>query len=58
MPLKIPEELRLIDNDKIRDEVYNILSILLKLKEKENTNKENEIAVDKDLSKTLQKQAI
>ena len=49
---------KIIHRSKIRDEVYNILSILLKLKEKENINKENEIAVDKDLSKTLQKQAV
>ena len=54
IPINI-EELRnqidkIIPRHKLRDEIYNLLSILLKLKEKEETQDKSNVTIDKSLS--------
>ena len=41
-----------VNESKIRSEIYNILSILLKVKEKEINNKEDVSSIDQPLQKT------
>jgi acetyl-CoA carboxylase carboxyl transferase subunit beta len=41
---------KIIPRHKLRDEIYNLLSILLKLKEKEETQDKSNVTIDKSLS--------
>ena len=41
---------KIIPRHKLRDEIYNLLSILLKLKEKEETQDKSNVRIDKSLS--------
>ena len=43
---------KIIPRKELRSEIYNILSILLKIKEKEINNTDDVVTIDKSLQKT------